>query len=255
MRPDKHPDKRLDTLTPTPLGRMVSASEKTMKFDPQKHHRRSIRLKGYDYTQPGAYFVTMVTYHREETFGVVMNGVVNLSALGEIAREEWMRSIGIRKEICLYDDEFVVMPNHVHGIVWIVGVGADGVRPDGGVGANDRGQGAHQGAYQGAYHAPRPKPQHLPQPPMPLRRVPRSLGAFIAGYKAAVTSRAGRELNRTGVWQRNYYEHIIRNETAFKNIWNYIDDNPRQWGEDQLHPSAPPNKFNKDDDGGAKVRV
>ena len=70
---------------------------------------------------------------------------------------------------------------------------------------------------------------HPPQPVLSLRRVPRSLGSFIAGFKASVTSRAGRELNMTGIWQRNYYEHIIRNERELHNIARYIRDNPLNW--------------------------
>src|SRR4030065_1550792 len=109
-------------------------------FDPQIHHRRSIRLTGYDYSQPGAYFITLVTYQRDGLFGDLIDGEMQCSALGKIAHDEWMRSIGIRKEITLHEDEFVIMPNHLHGIVWIVGlVGADGVRPIGGVRPNDRG--------------------------------------------------------------------------------------------------------------------
>ena len=99
-----------------------------MKYNPEIHHRRSIRLKGYDYTQPGAYFITLVTHRREMIFGDVVEAQMALSALGQIVHEEWMRSIQIREEIRLYEDEFVVMPNHAHGIVWMVG--ADGLRPD-----------------------------------------------------------------------------------------------------------------------------
>jgi REP element-mobilizing transposase RayT len=201
-----------------------------MAYDPKIHHRRSIRLKGYDYTQPGGYFITLVTHRRDEIFGEVINGEMKLSALGQIVHDEWMRSMGIRKEIQLHEDELGIMPNHAHGIVW--NVGADGVRPD-----------IIQPKDEGARRAPQPAPQPTIQP---LRRAPKSLGSFIAGFKASVSSRAKRELNITGVWQRNYYEHIIRSETEFINIWNYIDNNPRKWEEDQLHPSALPNKFNQE---------
>jgi putative transposase len=104
-----------------------------MKYNPEIHHRQSIRLKRYDYTQPGAYFITFCTYQPDEIFGEVINGDMRFSALGEIVREEWLRSVEIRKEIRLFEDEFVVMPNHGHGIVWIVDTagGADGVRPNG----------------------------------------------------------------------------------------------------------------------------
>ncbi len=116
---------------------LTSSGEFTVLiFDPQKHNRRSLRLIGYDYAQSGAYFITLVTYHRDELFGKINHGEMQLSNLGQLVSAEWIHSNNIRKEIIIYDDEFVIMPNHLHGIVWIVGVerdslivGADGVRP------------------------------------------------------------------------------------------------------------------------------
>ena len=192
-----------------------------MKYDPHKHHRRSIRLKGYDYTQPGAYFVTFCTYQRDEILGEVLHGEMKLSALGMIVQEEWFRTAQIRKEIQLFDDEFIVMPNHGHGIIRIIEtVGADGVRPEDGVrpknpdarGENQDARGENQDA-RGAS----------------LRRAPRSLGSVMAGFKASVTSRAKRELNIAGIWQRNYYDHIIRNDRELENIQWYIRNNPLNW--------------------------
>ena len=187
-----------------------------MKYDPQKHHRRSIRLKGYDYTQPGAYFITMCAYQRMHVFGEVINGEMKLSALGKIVREEWLRSAEIRKEIQVFEDEFIIMPNHLHGINWIV-----------------------EAPNMNRAHAMRPNtipPTSMPPKPQKpdvrrasLRRVPRSLGSFIAGFKASVTSRAERNLNMTGIWQRNYYEHIIRNDRELNNIRWYILNNPLNW--------------------------
>lgn len=101
--------------------------------------------------------------------------------LGQIVREEWLRSGEIRQEIRLFDDEFMVMPNHGHGIIWIMDtVGADGVRPN-----------MREGA---------------------------ALGAFMAGFKASVSSRARHELDMTGIWQRNDYEYIIRSDREWNNI-------------------------------------
>lgn len=152
-----------------------------MKYDPNIHYRRSIRLKGYDDTPPGAYFVTFCTYQRGEIFGEVIDGEMKLSALGQIVREEWLRSEEIRQEIRLFDDEFVVMPNHGHGIIWIMDtVGADGVRPN-----------MREGA---------------------------ALRSFMAGFKASVSSRARHELDMTGICQRNDYEHIIRSDREWNNI-------------------------------------
>jgi putative transposase len=98
-----------------------------MTYDPRKHHRRSIRLKGYDYTQAGAYFVTIVTHDRECLFGEVVDGVMRLNAFGEIVREEWFRTAVVRPYVMLAPDEFVVMPNHIHGIIWITGGRGDPV--------------------------------------------------------------------------------------------------------------------------------
>jgi REP element-mobilizing transposase RayT len=308
-----------------------------MKFDPRKHQRRSIRLKGYDYAQPGAYFVTLCAWQREDLFGAVVNGEMHLNPLGQIVHDEWLRSMGIRQEIRLYEDEFVVMPNHLHGIVCIVDtVGADGVRPDGthpndiphngvrpdGTHPNDiphngvRPDGTHPNdiPHNGVrpdgthpndipHNGVRPDGTHpndiphnsipsiedrgaldrgaldrgaldrgaldrgaldrgaldrgaldrgasLAPLPVPLLRAPRSLSSFIAGFKASVTSRARRELDITGIWQRNYYDHIIRSKKELNNIWHYIDTNPEKWEEDRLHPGAPPNRFNQDKEQG-----
>jgi len=157
------------------------------------------------------------------------------------------------------------MPNHFHGIVWIIEVddpfvGADGIRPvmDGirsNSAATDEGarraprhdqydsingaDGIHpitQSANEGARRSSR------------LTRRPKSLGAFIAGFKSSVTSRACRELIMTAVWQRNYYDHILRNEAEYRRIFDYIQNNPAQWQQDQLHPSAPPNPFNRENE-------
>ncbi|MBM3151317.1 MAG: hypothetical protein FJZ96_03790 [Chloroflexi bacterium] len=179
----------------------VTHQHGTNEFDPERHRRRSIRLRGYDYSAAGGYFVTVVAFRRECLFGEIVDGEMRLNALGRIVREEWFRSAQIRKEIRVEEDEFIVMPNHIHGIIWICDVGADGVRPDSGkqiikpTGFNTRGASL-----------------------APLQRPPKSLGSFIAGFKASVTSRAGRELNTANIWQRNYYEHIIRVQKDYERI-------------------------------------
>jgi len=88
-----------------------------MKFDPEKHHRRSIRLKGYDYSKPGAYYVTICVHDRECLFGDIMDGEMHLNAYGKIVQTEWLESSEIRNEIEL--DAYQIMPNHFHGIVFI----------------------------------------------------------------------------------------------------------------------------------------
>ena len=173
------------------------------KFDPQKHHRRSIRLKGYDYTQSGAYYVTIVAYQRGHFFGEVVNAEMRLNELGQIARNEWFKTAILRPYVELYEDEFIVMPNHVHGIIWIINET---------VGAERR-------------SAPTKTIVH-----------PRSLGSVIRAYKSAVTY-AANGLHPTGqrgavLWQRNYYEHVIRNEKDLKAKRDYIFSNPLNWEND-----------------------
>ncbi|MDW8289818.1 MAG: transposase [Armatimonadota bacterium] len=192
----------------------------------ERRQRRSIRLPGYDYSQPGAYFVTICTHERLCLFGEVVNGQMHLSPFGQVVYEEWYRSAQMRREIVLNPDEMVIMPNHLHGIVWIVEtatVGADGCPPI------DR-RPPHGGAHVRA----------------PLQRRPRSLSSFIAGFKSATTARinAVRATPGEPLWQRNYYEHIIRDEARLNRIREYILLNPLRWhldyenaertGEDEL---------------------
>lgn len=188
-----------------------------MRYDPEKHHRRSIRLKGYDYTQSGAYFVTMCTHERECLFGGVTNGQVQLSRLGEIVYEEWFRTAELRPYVCLYPDEFVVMPNHIHGIIWIVestsptasGTGTAAPRPD--------------------------NPAMRPGPSGRMeqfgRPVSGSIPTIVRAFKAATTKRINEQRNTPGapVWQRNYYEHVIRNNKSLLRIRAYILANPDNW--------------------------
>jgi REP element-mobilizing transposase RayT len=172
-----------------------------MKHDPDKHHRRSIRLRGYDYAQGGGYFVTIVTRDRACLFGEIVDGEMRPNQFGRIVVDEWERSSKIRRE--LETDAFVLMPNHIHGIVI----------HSGGVGATGR---------------------------SPLQSGPRrrSLGAFVGGFKSAITKRINesRETPGTPVWQRNYYEHIIRVENELDRIREYIANNPVQWEMDRENP-------------------
>lgn len=190
------------------------------KLDPQKpfddaqgaqdrHHRKSIRIKEYDYTQAGAYFVTIVTYQRDSLFGDIDDGEMTLNAFGVIADECWR---AIPEHFPFVElGAHVIMPNHVHGIIII-----------------------HEPV--GATHA-------SPLPKQPRGPAPRSLGAIVGSFKSAVTRRIGREHNATGIWQRNYYEHIIRDEKDLQRITDYIEANPSRWDEDDEnpdpHPSSP----------------
>ncbi|RMF88108.1 MAG: transposase [Nitrospinota bacterium] len=168
-------------------------------------HRRSIRLSGYDYTQPGAYFVTICTQKHRHLFGEVVDGKVRLSTSGSIVHEEWFRTARLRPSVVLYADEFVVMPNHIHGIIWI--------RDQ--VGAQRR-------------CAPTP---HL---------VPGSLGVIVRAFKSAVTRRINvlRYTRGVSVWQRNYWEHVIRTERTLEVVRRYIVENPLRWHLDRYNENA-----------------
>ncbi|MGC8879289.1 MAG: transposase [Anaerolineae bacterium] len=217
-----------------------------MKYDPERHHRRSIRLPGYDYTRPGVYFVTLVTHERQCLFGDIV-GVgatcrVALNLWGEIARAEWFQTAVVRPYVVLHEDEFVVMPNHVHGIIWIMD---DAHR---GAAANDewnnnRGDDAtndewnnNRGGADRRGAAPL-RPYHETPP---INVIPGSLGAIVRAYKSAVTKHINTLRGTPGVltWQRNYYEHIIRDEQELQRIRQYILDNPALWAEDRENPDV-----------------
>jgi putative transposase len=179
-----------------------------MNFNQQKLHRRSIRLKGFDYTQPGAYFITIVTSQRDEIYGEISNGEMRLNQFGEIVRTEWLKTVDIRSNVELRKDEFVIMPNHLHGIIWIV----------------DKRGGATRRV------APTKGSRILEAG---------SIGAIMAQFKSITAKRINDLRGTPGipVWQRNYFEHIIRDEIEFGTIRNYIQDNPLKWQEDQENPA------------------
>jgi putative transposase len=168
---------------------------------PTTRSRRSIRLKEFDYSQPGLYFVTIVTHQRKCVFGEVADGSVQLSEAGRVVNEMWH---GLPERFPdASADLFVVMPNHVHVIV---NVGAQFIAPG--------------GAGEGA-----------------MNRAP-TLGQIIRSVKAAATHRLRQTRGLEFVWQRNYYEHVIRDEEALNRIRQYILDNPTRWELDPENPDA-----------------
>ena len=194
-----------------------------MPFNPDIHHRRSIRLKDYDYSSAGAYFVTLCVLNRECIFGEVTDGVIMLNHPGEIVQAEWLKSAEIRKEIEL--DAFIVMPNHLHGIIVI-----DHALPS--VGATG---GSPYGRSPQINHIRQRAPGRSPRQPGPS---PRSLGALVAGFKSATTIRINEIRQNSGcpLWQRNYYERVIRDERELERLRDYITGNPAKWAEDRENP-------------------
>jgi REP element-mobilizing transposase RayT len=191
------------------------------RYNPAVHHRRSIRLPAWDYSESGAYFVTICTHHRE----CILDDAANLA----IVEDVWRRVVGSGRG----PGEFVAMPNHVHGIVWIA-------EPD----------------VVGAEQLPKPG-RHVDQPPNPsspsqvtvaeplrpgLRDglEPGSLRVIVRTFKSATAKRLNsrRRTRGSAVWQDDYHEHIIRDEDDLNRVRQYILDNPRKWAEDPDNPAV-----------------
>ena len=194
------------------------------KYNPNIHHRRSIRLKGYDYSQAGLYFITICCQDRKYLFGEVVaanaigsideSGInpitendsypkMVLNHFGQIAYDEWLNTTAVRNNVEL--GEFIIMPNHMHAIIKITDSGGELHSPD--------------------YKSHSPKLQGTSQ----------TVGAIVRGYKSAVTKQLNLLNIGCTVWQRNYYEHIIRHERAYQNISNYIINNPAKWAADKFY--------------------
>lgn len=191
-----------------------------MKFNPKLHHRQSIRLKGYDYSQSGSYFITICARQRECIFGKIKEGKTILSHLGKLVEQEWLALPHRFPHIDL--DEYVVMPNHFHGIIHIaVGAGLASA------------QTASAQIESAQIEAPQFKPEQLnPAPPIS------TLGDIVCAFKSLVFKRhydliRNNHLDEVAkCWQRNYWERIIRNHQEYNNIQNYIITNPERWSQD-----------------------
>jgi len=207
-----------------------------VKYDPARHHRRSIRLKGYDYTQAGAYFITICTNNRECLFGEVVGGDMRLNDAGRMVESVWNAMPASYPDVTT--DAWVVMPNHVHVIVILSGAGT-GACPYGDATG-------HPGDAVGA--APRGRPHGGPSPNAGQpQRVARTLSVpdVVHRFKTMTTKRYADGVKQSGwapfsgrLWQRNYYEHIVRNEASLSRIRQYIADNPARWGFDRENPAA-----------------
>lgn len=181
-----------------------------MPFNPDIHRRHSIRLRNYDYSSAGAYFVTICTWQRECLFGEIINGEMRLNAMGQAVDAVWLALPEHYAGIQL--DEYVFMPNHFHGIIDIVGAGFKPTRlPT-----------TQEGA--GLKPAPTGK-QH-------------GLSEIVRGFKTF----SGRQINiirnnpGCPVWQRNYFERVLRNDDELGRAREYIVNNPLKWALDKENP-------------------
>lgn len=165
-----------------------------MKFNPEIHRRRSIRLKNYDYSQAGAYFVTLCTHNRECLFGEILDDVLQLNESGRVLQKTWEDLPNHYHHVEL--DAWIIMPNHVHGVIILTPAST-----------NTR--------------------HGLPE-------IIRALKSFSSRHINKMHGTPGR-----AIWQRNYWEHVIRNEADLLRITEYIQNNPAQWALDQLNPAHP----------------
>jgi putative transposase len=177
-----------------------------VQFNRERRNRRSIRLREYDYTQVGAYFVTICTHGRECLFGEIVDAKMRLNDAGRMVQSVWE---GLPRHYAGMDiDEFVVMPNHVHGILTLL---------DGGgiVGSGFK-------------------------PALTVKRY--GLPEIVRGFKTFSSRQINQSHGTTGtsLWQRNYYEHIVRDENDLNRIRRYIEDNLLMWAMDRENPRGQP---------------
>jgi len=176
-----------------------------------KYRITSARLQNWDYGRNAAYFVTICTQHREHYFGDITNGIMQLSEIGLIVENEWLKTFQMRPDMNLQMDEFVIMPNHFHAIIII---------------------GANQ------YNTPRKNAMHCVSTNGDYKNEfgpqSKNLASIIRGFKIGVTKNA-RKIHADFAWQSRFHDHIIRNDQSFLNIKNYIRNNPLKWTDDKLH--------------------
>ena len=167
--------------------------------------RRSIRVPNFDYASERAYFITICTYDRICLFGKVVDREMDLNPIGEIVAKAWARTRDLRPNVEV--DVFTVMPNHLHGILVIEASGAK---------------------FNGI-------------PSTGLKSPSQTIGSIVRGFKDSVVREVGEAgLGGMGMWQRNYYEHIIRNRESYERIADYIIHNPERWEEDRFYQANPP---------------
>lgn len=185
-------------------------------FNPDLHHRRSIRLKTYDYSRPGFYFVTICTQGRESFFGEIINNKMHLNDVGQMVESAWMQIPHHYSEYLI--DEFVVMPNHFHGIISVVGAGPRAC----------------------------PSSQNEIKSGQPQGVAPTGcLFDIVHRFKSLTTNQYLKGIKQKNwpaiqgrLWQRNYWERIIRNEIELHAFREYIQNNPAQWHLDSLNAKA-----------------
>ena len=214
-----------------------------MNYNPEKHHRRSIRLKGYDYTREGAYYFTICCHQRRCLLGGIEADVMHLNIVGATVKAVWE---SLPHHFPLIElDAFVLMPNHVHGII-VITDNPGNCNPNRNNNLNPNLNSDCRGeAFVPISEDTPPRNLSTNASPFPESNdtsPPRgtqsgSIGAILQNFKSVATRRVNRITRNSGtLWQRNYHEEIIRNEKAYENIRRYIVENPLNWDEDEENP-------------------
>lgn len=187
-----------------------------------KYRIPSARLQHWAYRWAGAYFITICTKDRLHYFGEIENGKMILNEIGEMVQNEWMLTPKIRPDMNLDLGEFVVMPNHFHGILIIGENEYNGGNGDGWDGGNRR---------DAMHCVSTPTPTETTNQFGPQRK---NIASIIRGFKSSVTKIA-RIINPDFAWQPRFFDHIIRDDKSFNNISNYIINNPENWDKDKFY--------------------
>jgi len=193
-------------------------------YNPKIHHRRSIRLQGYDYSREGLYFITLCCQHRKHLFGTISNGKMTLSPAGEIVKEEWEKTPRLRPNTKLHP--YIIMPNHFHAILEII----------------------FPAQSQSRESQSEKKESNLKEEEN-SQSGESQFGSKKSNLKGEKNSQSTGELQfaptefapttnfspKDKIWQRDYYEHIIRNKKSYHRISKYIQNNPAQWEKDTFN--------------------
>ncbi|WP_332033106.1 transposase [Kaistella sp.] len=206
-------------------------------YNPQKHHRRSIRLQGYDYSQEGLYFITICCQDRAHLFGEILDGEMILNDAGLQAQKCWQDIPNHFPNAVLH--EYIIMPNHIHGIIEFVG--ANQYSPNNNSPNqtfSDNGNDVENNDKAKDLELVNGTKNFSPLPNATWRSPSKTIGSVIRGFKIGVTKWMRNNTTVVNVWQRNYYDHIIRNEQDYERISEYIKNNPILWKEDRFYDNG-----------------
>ncbi len=184
-----------------------------MSYNPEIHKRKSIRLKDYDYSKEGMYFITICTYNKEGLFGKIIDGKMILNNVGEIVKRELLKTNEIRKNVKI--NNWVIMPNHIHFLIEILG-GFPSGKP------------LQNNSLKNVGVLPLANPEKNQN-----KLKANTIGSIVNQIKSKVTKEVRKETEIYSVWQRNYYENIIKNEEIYIKVSEYIENNPLKWEEDK----------------------